>query len=32
MALEEFEKEAVEAYNYDKRHNINENGVLIVTI
>lgn len=32
MALESFEKEALDAYNYDKRKNINENGVLMVTI
>ena len=29
---EKFEQEAVEAYNYNARNNINESGVLMVTI
>ena len=29
---EKFEQEAIEAYQYDRQNNINENGVLMVTI
>lgn len=29
---EKFEQEAIEAYNYSARNNINESGVLMVTI
>lgn len=29
---EKFEQEAIEAYNYNARNNINESGVLMVTI
>lgn len=29
---EKFEQEAIEAYNYNARDNINESGVLMVTI
>lgn len=29
---EKFEQEAIEAYNYNTRNNINESGVLMVTI
>ncbi len=32
MALESFEKEALDAYSYNKQKNINEDGVLMVTI
>lgn len=29
---EKFEQEAIEAYQYDRQNNINESGVLMVTI
>lgn len=29
---EKFEQEAIEAYQYDRQNNIDENGVLMVTI
>ena len=29
---EKFEQEAIEAYKYDRQNNIDENGVLMVTI
>lgn len=29
---EKFEQEAIEAYGYDKKHNLTENGILTVTI
>ena len=32
MAIEKFIEESAEAYNYSQRYNINEKGVLMVTI